>query len=98
MPIPVLEKTILDFEKRMSMRRKMMSVGGVVLKKSRRVPKEVEDLIRESIVNCHRCRSVAECEAWLQTASGGEAVPDFCPNLETLARFKAMGHSKTPAL
>ena len=57
----LFETTIGAFEERMALRRKMLSVTGVKLPK-RRIPKDVEDEIRNSIINCYECKSGDTCD------------------------------------
>ena len=82
------EETVRAFEERMALRRKMLKVTGVKLK-TKRVPKDVEDMIRDSIFACNDCTSEDACRHWLDTAPEGEPPPAFCPNKETLEKLKA---------
>lgn len=87
------EKTIGAFEDRMALRRKMLKATGVRVKAGR-LPKETEDQIRDTIINCHECTSAETCQAWLATAEEGVQPPEFCPNHEKIIRLKEMGYRK----
>lgn len=89
----LFEKTIGAFEERMALRRKMLNVTGVKLPK-RRIPQDVEDEIRDSIINCHECESGGTCVSWLATAADEASPPEFCPNRDAILRLKAKGSSK----
>ena len=91
----LFETTIGTFEKRMALRRKMLNVTGVKLPK-RRIPQDVEDEIRNSIINCYECKSGDTCATWLATATEGAPPPKFCPNRDSILRLKADGYSKEP--
>lgn len=88
----LFETTIGAFEERMALRRKMLSLTGVQFPK-RRIPKDVEDQIRDSIINCYECESGETCALWQLSAADGTAPPDFCPNHDTILRLKSMGCS-----
>jgi hypothetical protein len=91
----LFETTIGLFEERMALRRKMLNVTGVKLPKGR-IPKDLENELRESIINCYECKSGNPCVTWLTTATEGVPPPEFCPNRDSILRLKAGGHSKEP--
>jgi len=91
----LFETTIGAFEERMALRRKMLSVTGVKLPE-RRIPQDVEDEIRDSVINCYECKSGDTCESWLATVADGVPPPKFCPNRDLILRLKADGYSKKP--
>lgn len=91
----LFETTIGAFEGRMALRRKMLNVTGVKLPK-RRIPQDVEDELRDSIVNCYECKDGDTCVTWLATATEGVPPPEFCPNRDSILRLKADGYSKEP--
>ena len=95
MTTSLFETTIGAFEKRMALRRKMLNVTGVTLPK-RRIPKDVEDKIRDTIINCYECKSGETCASWLATADDGVPPPAFCPNRDTILRLKADGYTQEP--
>ncbi|WP_339758497.1 DUF6455 family protein [uncultured Sulfitobacter sp.] len=93
----LFETTIGAFEERMALRRKMLSVTGIMLPK-RRIPQDVEDEIRDSIINCYECKSGDTCATWLATAADGVPPPEFCPNRDSILRLKADGYSMEPGV
>jgi hypothetical protein len=91
----LIETTIGAFEERMALRRKMLNVTGVRLSK-RRLSQDVEDKIRDSIINCYECKSGDTCTSWLAAVADEVPPPEFCPNRDTILRLKADGYSKVP--
>lgn len=89
----LFEETISAFEERMELRRKMLKATGVKVKK-RRVDKDLENRIRESIITCHECNSSDTCHSWLEHAQEGAVPPHFCPNHDLILQLKEEGHTQ----
>ncbi|MEO1139328.1 MAG: DUF6455 family protein [Pseudomonadota bacterium] len=84
------ESKIDPLENRIALRKAMLQVTGVRLKSKGRVPKDLEDQIRASIIACFDCQCSEFCRAWLAKASEGAIVPKFCLNFETFERWRAI--------
>ena len=78
-----LETTIGAFEKRMSLRRRMLRTTGVQMPPN---PTTLDDetLIRDSVVNCMECKSADYCALWLEAVDPGVDPPAFCPNAKAI--------------
>ena len=88
----LFETKIGAFKERMALRRKMLNVIGVKLPKWR-IPQDLEEEIRDSIINCHECKS-GDSLSWLAAAADEASPPEFCPNRDTILRLNSSGHSK----
>ena len=76
-------------ETRVSLWRRMLSVLDVDLPK-RRLPKVVEYEIRESMINCQKCRHATDCMKWLEYRADIASLPKFCLNREIFPRLAAV--------
>ena len=55
----------------------MLKITGVNFEKcgSR---KEIQERIRQAMIQCFECKKEEACETWIETASKGTLPPDFC--------------------
>ncbi|WP_425433976.1 DUF6455 family protein [Lutimaribacter saemankumensis] len=77
-----------DVETRVGLWRRMLSVLGIDLPK-RRLPRAVEDEVRESMINCQKCEHTIDCMKWLEDPTDIASPLEFCLNREIFPRLAA---------
>lgn len=76
------------FDKRMTIRRRVMELLGIVLPKQIRA--ETQEAIRQSMIGCATCEFTQSCEKWVNQNDTGAGPPSFCPNRDALLRLMAV--------
>ncbi|WP_417809354.1 DUF6455 family protein [Thioclava sp.] len=73
----MLATTVGAFEKRMTLRRRMLAISGVSLPKG-----DLCDALyaanRKNIIDCYDCHNDEECEIWLNGHQTSRDPPKFC--------------------
>lgn len=72
-----------------ALRRKMLDTAGVDLPR-RRQRADVEEIIRDTFVECVSCATDGRCRVWLENAKREMDPPEFCANRERILTLRSL--------
>ena len=85
MPFTGIRQTLVRFEDRLKLRRRMLRRLGVRL--PRHLTPQEQETVRETIIRCVNCDHTGACSAWLNREDAPAEPPAYCPNRDI---FEAM--------
>ncbi|WP_410482336.1 DUF6455 family protein [Ovoidimarina sediminis] len=74
-----------NFDRRMTIRRRVMNALGISL--PRQMGDGIRETLKQTLISCATCDHVSSCADWLSLETAISEPPGFCPNKE---RFKAL--------